>query len=539
MAGMRGRRALLLVGILLLVLVAGGVAWRQSREVAGEGTPQRVGAMIDTPPPDATLAALGRDAPAVTTGSPIAASTEDAEADSPEPIDPAPRPAGWPADAPTVLCRVEIVDAVTGAPIDRRWRLPLPSSAGPPPPAPGEPARPVVEEPPRPPEYDGRERGPTDAAALLRFGSWNARIRCYPRIQDDDEYVLWDDAWSGIDGFPTVAAGVEEVRVRLPLRRALTLELRVLGPSGEPARGARLTRLRVDGRWLPSHQELVDEEGVARITGVPFVPGARLESDVAWTPPPDGRSLQHADPPRGTVPVEFPLDVQIPTSVPAPWRVTVRLTDATEVRETVPAFGSGDRPHGLDCDLDSPADDLPRGSVLVRAIGWDGRPVVKRPIISWRYGEATDALGVARFGDLPVGDRPFTLVSVDRLFAGATARVVAGEETTVTLLEPQGGRLEVLVVDEGRRPCPTARLAILAASKPAWFDVEGGVQRLDPFTDENGRRSIARVAPGTALVRAVAAGGRTAEAEIEVQDGVTRSLTLVVREPKASDADAK
>ena len=97
----------------------------------------------------------------------------------------------------------------------------------------------------------------------------------------------------------------------------------------------------------------------------------------------------------------------------------------------------------------------------------------------------------------------------------------------------------MLVVDEAGRPCPTARLEIRAASTPAWFDVEGGVQRLDPFTDEHGRRSIARVAPGAALVRAVAAGGRTAEAEIEVQDGGTRSLTLVVRDPKAPDADAK
>ena len=80
---------------------------------------------------------------------------------------------------------------------------------------------------------------------MLRFGSQNAWVRCYPRIDDDEEYVQWDDPWSGLDGFPTAAAGVEQVRVRLPLRRALTLEVRVLKARGTLVKSG----VHAPGRW--------------------------------------------------------------------------------------------------------------------------------------------------------------------------------------------------------------------------------------------------------------------------------------------------
>ena len=100
----------------------------------------------------------------------------------------------------------------------------------------------------------------------------------------------------------------------------------------------------------------------------------------------------------------------------------------------------------------------------------------------------------------------------------------AGETTDVVLREPVGARLDVTVVDDEGRPRPFARLRL----DRAWFDVRDDGQRIDTFTDLDGRRSIARVEPGEARVSAEWCG-RHGSATVTLRDEGRASVRIVVK----------
>jgi hypothetical protein len=137
-----------------------------------------------------------------------------------------------------------------------------------------------------------------------------------------------------------------------------------------------------------------------------------------------------------------------------------------------------------------------------------------------------DAEGWATLSD--VAPDWITLL-VDGAGAAATrvAQVTAGETTEVEIRTSDGGSLEVEVVDARGRALPYAALAVTQPSGLAWMDVDGDVQRIDPYTDVRGKRTLRTVEPGPVKVKATY-GSRTAEVEVEAVEDRTARVRIVL-----------
>jgi hypothetical protein len=109
----------------------------------------------------------------------------------------------------------------------------------------------------------------------------------------------------------------------------------------------------------------------------------------------------------------------------------------------------------------------------------------------------------------------------------AQVLVRAYETKTLSLVEPSGGTILVEVVSETGGPLPYAALQVSQPSGARWADLsDDGVQRVDPFTDFLGRRTLARVEPGAVRVKVTWAGS-SAETPVEVGDGGVERIRLV------------
>jgi hypothetical protein len=98
----------------------------------------------------------------------------------------------------------------------------------------------------------------------------------------------------------------------------------------------------------------------------------------------------------------------------------------------------------------------------------------------------------------------------------------------VEVQEPVGGALDVLVVTEDGRPVPYARLDVEQPSGEPWIDLVKGVQRIDDFTDAEGRRSLGRLEPGEVEIYAswcLKAG----MARVAIKNGERTDVRVVVR----------
>jgi hypothetical protein len=309
-----------------------------------------------------------------------------------------------------------------------------------------------------------------------------------------------------------LAVAARHVVAVVPVHREVVLDLRVLGPDGRPAEGADVAAVEVAGRDVTVVTETIGP-GEIRVRGIPYLPGEPVLAALSW-----GTVDEDVAP----EPVEGIGSPDVKTTIPADassrWNVVVRLAG--------PVAHFRDR---VESDNDEPYEEAllpvalagaPSGRLRIRALGWDGRPAGDATI----SGHALDGRGEVLLEDLAVGDVRLEWKETGRLPATATAFVKADATTEVVVREPVGARLDVLVVDAEGRPLPFARLDL----GREWFDVEGDRQRVDAFTDVNGRRTITRVEPGTATVSA-RWGSRHGRATVALRDGERASVRVVAR----------
>ena len=508
-------RARAYVAILLPFLVAGAALLLRSRGSVREGS-AGVGRTVAGPEAGALAAAPQRQAPSSHPKEPTA--RQDAE--EPEILDPSDRPSDWSDSIVTARLRVTCVDAATGRPLDVRWRLRAPSQGSWPPghPLPGEDKasdpRSIT---------DDRHRRPGDAAAV---GIWEARAVIRLELDVPQGFVDWEEG--PYDA--TVAAGVGDLRVIVPLHRALGLDVSVLGPDGAPAEGARLSDVRIAGRELPFPEAPADAQGRIHLAGVPFLPGERLTAAVEWR----AREAREPEPPPPSERSDGPsaaLQTIVPGDSSQPWAVVVRLAGPTR------AVGDHN-----ETDNDLPTEEeivdvaVPpesrTGTVSARALGWDGRALSDARVWcsapSGALQHVTAADGGAEFRLVPIGERSLRMEAPGRFAAVGRVAVAADATATVVLREPDGGRIDVLVVDAAGDPRPFARIRLASTTGSPALDVAGVVQRVDPFTDETGRRSFHRVPPGLASVEATWGSAR-ASTSLTVRDRDLHTVRLVVR----------
>ena len=158
-------------------------------------------------------------------------------------------------------------------------------------------------------------------------------------------------------------------------------------------------------------------------------------------------------------------------------------------------------------------------SLRVTVLDRDGAPLAG---VKVGEEETDDAGTVVLSGRLP---EPYDLVvrADGRLPARASGALAEGAEASITVREPKGARVEVTVVDEAGRPRPST---LLDLGERVVFDVVDGVQRLDLYTDADGRRTLERVEPGRVTIRATW-GTRHGHVTVDLEDGVTTEVRIV------------
>ena len=178
----------------------------------------------------------------------------------------------------------------------------------------------------------------------------------------------------------------------------------------------------------------------------------------------------------------------------------------------------------------------PAGSIRVLVLRRDGLPLLGGRVRLSAGGTKegrTDDRGEVVFEKVPPGEAVVSAGQPGFVPISAPVTVEESRETYVVLREPEGGRLNVLVVDADGRPASFALLMVRQPSRAPWVDIdEAGVLRLDPYTDHLGRREIRGLEAGTIRILA-SLGPLVGEAEAVVLDGRTSDVRLVCEGPDA------
>ena len=325
-------------------------------------------------------------------------------------------------------------------------------------------------------------------------------------------------------GSPRVAPDVRDVHVAYPLRREAAVRVFVNSASGDalPIDHA-FWRLASTSEWtrVPSL-----EQAAAMSSG----DGSLALPGVAWF---EGSSVEVAafgkDHTGGTLRVPFEASPELP--------ITVRVIAAKGMRDPDFLLRGDPRPR--------PVIGIGGGvwttEVGVRVRRSDRSPAVNALVYvesSERLGPGSDAewpkwVAEGRTGYdgstnlTPLGKGEYRLFPVPGLVPfGATFRLApGGSDLQLSLQEPMGATLDLVVADSLGRPVPCARVRFDGPAGTWAIDADHGTQRLDPFVDENGTRTFRGLEPGAMTVTAVC-GSRKGRAQVELQDGARASLTL-------------
>jgi hypothetical protein len=383
---------------------------------------------------------------------------------------------------------IEVVEAMHGRRLDVAWELG-----------------------PSAPEEERTGRG-TSARTVSTSASQDLE-RTF-QVEVPQGLAAWDEPRIHV----TVARRARTLRHVHPLRPEAVVHLTARRADGSPAGDAAVTA-RVAGRGVAARWNV--HRGAGAVAGVPFLCGERIAFDVtemeprdrppfrAWVGSWEGRL--------GTDPRE---------QVTAVVSLSAEPGSAGSLLGTGGGAGGAFKGRGRIRVRDEAGQ---RGGLEVTVLGRGGAPLVDtlvRPRDPSRTAR-TDARGQVTFDDVPTGEREVETYEPGVLTARDTVRVAAGATSRATLREPEGGTLEVEVVDGEGVGLPFATVSV--GSSSYWLDVDDeGVQRTDPYTDAHGRRRLHHVPAGPVGVGA-AFGERALSERVEVAEGSVTPLRLVLR----------
>ena len=326
-------------------------------------------------------------------------------------------------------------------------------------------------------------------------------------------------AWANRDPYVQISRYATALRHVYPLHREADVVIDVLEHDGSPARDPCVVGWSLAGR---EDEELFGDHGGERLAlnrirlrGVPFVADARLRVRVGLESLEDDRTVEVAArlarPTRLVAHLPHPDEYEAPTEpIPMPGESTIGLGGSADEHPPLP----------------------PEGRIDLVATQRDGQ-TASRAGVSFGYREEGYALRGFRETldeqgrlrrDVPEGTWFVSFHEPGLVQTGATIEVRAGETATLRLREGRGGTVRLRVIDPAGRPLPFARFRV---NDWMWRDLEGGVQRLDPYVDVNGTRTLRHVSPGDRELSAWYAGG-TATESVTVLEGVTVEVTVGV-----------
>jgi hypothetical protein len=330
-------------------------------------------------------------------------------------------------------------------------------------------------------------------------------------------YVAWD---------PSVwRAGISRYTDRLllvqPLRREARVEVHAEEYDGTPARGAYVSQLTIAGRTL--RNELGDRQvyaGRCRLAGVPYFRAEEVSVQVERLHLAVDCDVEEEEP-------GLPYDIArgqgtLPRDPDALLLLTARFPRAS--RSGFGGRGGGRSLFSSRCG--KPRQRLPTGRVVATVLRRDGSPAAGALVrIRGLYARA-DLRGEATLEHVAIGEHELGLRETGLVPTTCAVAVAAGRTTRVTLREAAGATVHVRVVDGEGEGLPYAILDLPPA--PEWVDLHEGVQRLDPFTDVEGRRTLRRM-PIQRRRLAATYGSRTGSVELDLRDGAAQTVTITIK----------
>ncbi|MGE0191857.1 MAG: hypothetical protein AB7T63_07405 [Planctomycetota bacterium] len=406
---------------------------------------------------------------------------------------------GWPV-------RMRAVDAATGLVVqDVRWRVHVH----------GDPEQPFV------------TAGTGSASTFARPGG-----PCVVALEVEapSRYVAWEPAIFE----QHVAHGATSLLVVYPLQREVRVVPRTERGLEPEVLEAKLSRVRIgdeESALVPlqrSRREL-------SLVGVPYFRDTEFVARLAGDAPREdvARHPVVAEV-TGRMPAQF--DTEVPGEAKrivhgggvdprsTAQARTAGLARTWRVREArLAPRGFGSRPSRQHPDASS-------ASGTLRIVRLDGQPAAGAQF--WMAGVRwqADPEGVYEFV-LQAGPVRLRLLEPGLVPTSLDTSVALGTGNEIVLAEPQGGALDVHVVDESGSPLPFARVRVRSLTvdfgPTRWGDRDASVQRVDHFTDHEGRYLAEAVEPGRLRVD-VSWADRSAAAGADVAPGKTTKVELTL-----------
>lgn len=331
-------------------------------------------------------------------------------------------------------------------------------------------------------------------------------------------HVAWDER--AFQGPPCVYA--RELSVVYPLRPAQRATIVAKHADGRAARAV-LDHAEVAGR-SGRLQVARDGSGNLQIDGLPF-----------YRHEPFRFSVRDADSGAiGGIVGRLPGE---PGALPVLW---VALDPGPVIRDE-------DIEDHLETDNDLPYEQSlgtgavkppPRRQLHVRVLRRDGTPAVGARVSFIPHLEehespmgprkaTTDLEGIARFADPRPGTATVAADQLGFLDVQGTVEVRALGVTEARVQERAGGRLTVEIIDEHGRGLSFATCQLQTGCSHPYVDMQDGIQRMDRFTDHEGRRTYAGVFPGPVTLY-VQWGHRRKNVEAKIAAGRTEVVRVVL-----------
>jgi hypothetical protein len=302
----------------------------------------------------------------------------------------------------------------------------------------------------------------------------------------------------------TVSRFAESVHVTVVAWPEAPVRLVVEEPDGSPAVGATVHMISSSlGLGLAYRAPPTGSGGETRITGLPCIPG---ESVVAFVMK-DGRRATSTKGWIGRSGEEILLSAVLPAEAPplGGFNSSIGIGGGAGG-----AFGGrGGRRGTLHSN--------PAGLVVL-VVRRGGSPAKGALVVVSRDGKAeqssrTDASGRARFTFHQSGDVTVAVQEAGFVMGRPVpARLTVGTTEQVTVIEARGTFLHVQVLTDEGLPAVSAELTVATPGRVPFTHLVDGVQRLNFFTDVDGRAVLPRLPSGRVRVTArLGSRKRTAE----------------------------
>ncbi|MEZ6010127.1 MAG: hypothetical protein R3F05_20520 [Planctomycetota bacterium] len=205
-----------------------------------------------------------------------------------------------------------------------------------------------------------------------------------------------------------------------------------------------------------------------------------------------------------------------------------------EITVDVEAIVAGEHddelPSGFSIEAMEWDDDKPAAALTVQVVAAPGVGFASMQASVDGQTRALDASGRARFEGIRAWHVLVHAADDDGVVGTRSVALRPGDDKEVELHVTRGATLDVTVVDTQGRPVPFAKLRLAAAGD--WYDLEGTRQRIDPFVDVHGRRTLHAVpvgpdGAGRVTVWVEAHGRRHGSGSVDVRAGGREKLRIV------------